>query len=86
MDEKTLAVQRLQDYVAAHFAEPVTPTQLAEAAHFSPWYAARIFRELTGLAPADYLRLSKSTLRLRDEKLPVTAQPLCSTYPVLVGA
>lgn len=74
MDEKTLAVQRMQDYIAAHLAEPITPTQLAEAAHFSPWYAARIFRELTGLAPADYLRrlrLSKSALRLRDEKLRV---------------
>jgi AraC family transcriptional regulator len=74
MDEKTLAVQRMQDYIAAHLAEPITPMQLAEAAHFSPWYAARIFRELTGLAPADYLRrlrLSKSALRLRDEKLRV---------------
>lgn len=74
MDEKTLAVQRMQDYIAAHLAEPITPAQLAEAAHFSPWYAARIFRELTGLAPADYirrLRLSRSALRLRDEKLRV---------------
>lgn len=74
MDEKTLAVQRMQDYIASHLAEPITPAKLAEAAHFSPWYAARIFRELTGLAPADYLRrlrLSKSALRLRDEKLRV---------------
>lgn len=74
MDEKTLAVQRMQDYIEAHLAEPVTPAQLAEAARYSPWYAARIFRELTGLAPADYLRrlrLSKSALRLRDEKLRV---------------
>lgn len=74
MDEKTLAVQRMQDYIASHLAEPITPAKLAEAAHFSPWYTARIFRELTGLTPADYLRrlrLSKSALRLRDEKLRV---------------
>lgn len=74
MDEKTLAVQRMQDYIEAHLAEPITPAQLAEAARYSPWYAARIFRELTGLAPADYLRrlrLSRSALRLRDEKLRV---------------
>ena len=74
MDQKTLAVQRMQDYIEAHLAEPITPAQLAEAARYSPWYAARIFRELTGLAPADYLRrlrLSKSALRLRDEKLRV---------------
>ena len=74
MDEKTLAVQRMQDYIEAHLAEPITPAELAGAARYSPWYAARIFRELTGLAPADYLRrlrLSKSALRLRDEKLRV---------------
>jgi len=74
MDEKTTAVQRMQDYIEAHLTEPITPAQLAEAARYSPWYAARIFRELTGLAPADYLRrlrLSKSALRLRDEKLRV---------------
>ena len=74
MDEKTLAVQRMQDYIGAHLAEPITPAELAEAARYSPWYAARIFRELTGLTPADYLRrlrLSRSALRLRDEKLRV---------------
>lgn len=74
MDEKTLAVQRMQDYIESHLSENITLVNLSEAAHFSPWYAARIFRELTGLAPADYLRrlrLSKSALRLRDEKLRV---------------
>ena len=74
MDEKTLAVQRMQDYIKAHLAQPITPAELAAAARYSPWYAARIFRELTGLAPADYLRrlrLAKSALRLRDEKLRV---------------
>jgi AraC family transcriptional regulator len=71
MTDKILAVQRMQDYIESHLAENVTLADLARAARFSPWYAARIFKELTGLAPADYLRrmrLSKSALRLRDEK------------------
>jgi AraC family transcriptional regulator len=70
MTEKTLAVQRMQDYIEAHLTERITLCDLADAAHFSPFYAARIFKELTGLAPAEYirrLRLSKSALRLRDE-------------------
>ena len=70
MTEKTLAVQRMQDYIEAHITERITLCDLANAAFFSPFYAARIFRELTGLAPAEYirrLRLSKSALRLRDE-------------------
>lgn len=74
MNDKTLAVQRMQDDIESRLTESINLAQLAEAAHFSPWYAARIFKELTGLAPADYirrLRLSKSALRLRDEKVKV---------------
>lgn len=74
MNDKTLAVQRMQDYIDLHAAEPINLAQLSEAACFSPWYAARIFKELTGLSPADYIRrvrLSKSALRLRDEKVKV---------------
>ena len=74
MNDKTLAVQRMQDYIENHLTESVTLAALAGAAGFSPWYAARIFKELTGLAPGDYirrLRLSKSALRLRDEKIKV---------------
>lgn len=70
LTEKTQAVQRMQDYIEAHYRDRITLCDLAEAAHFSPFYAARIFRELTGFAPADYirrLRLSRSALRLRDE-------------------
>lgn len=70
MTEKTRAVQRMQDYIAAHFTEQITLAELADAALFSPFYAARIFKELTGLSPADYIRrvrLSHSALQLRDE-------------------
>lgn len=74
MTEKTEAVQRMQDYIDAHSAEEITLAALAEAARFSPWHSARIFKELTGVTPADYIRkvrLSKSALRLRDEKVKV---------------
>ena len=69
MSDKTEAVQRMQELIARRYAEPITPADLAQAAHFSPWYAARLFRELTGLTPAEYirrLRLSRSALLLRD--------------------
>ncbi|MEA4911442.1 MAG: AraC family transcriptional regulator [Oscillospiraceae bacterium] len=71
MTDKILAVQRMQDYIEAHLPERITLTDLSGAAHFSPFYCARIFKELTGIAPADYIRrlkLSRSALRLRDEK------------------
>lgn len=70
MTEKAEAVQRMQNYIEAHLTERITLADLSQAAFFSPWYSARLFKELTGLAPSDYIRrlkLSKSALRLRDE-------------------
>ena len=68
--EKILAVQQMQDYIAEHLSERITLCDLSGIAKYSPFYCARIFKELTGLAPAEYirrLRLSRSALRLRDE-------------------
>ena len=70
MQERIEAVQRMQDYIESHLGETVTLADLSRASLFSPWYSCRIFKELTGLAPADYIRrlkLSRSALRLRDE-------------------
>ena len=74
MDDRVQAVQSMQDYIEEHVKESITLTDLAEAAHFSPWYSARLFKELTGYAPADYIRrmkLSKSAILLRDENTKV---------------
>ena len=66
--EKLLAVQRMQDYIETHITQPVTLGELARRAGYSPWHAARVFKELTGKAPFDYiraLRLSRAAERLR---------------------
>ena len=70
MKEQIEAVQRMQDYIESHWQESITLADLSKASQFSPWYSARLFRKLTGLSPADYIRrykLSRSALRLRDE-------------------
>ncbi|MGN1234617.1 MAG: helix-turn-helix domain-containing protein [Christensenellaceae bacterium] len=75
MNEKTLAVQRMQDYILAHVAEPMTLADLSKAANFSPWYAHRLFKELTGVSVAEYvrkLRLSEAAKRLKSEKSRIT--------------
>lgn len=74
MTEKVLAVQQMQDYIKNNLTKQITLCDLAETVHFSPFYCARIFKELTGLSPADYIRrmkLSYSALKLRDEKCKV---------------
>ena len=66
MKEQIEAVQRMQDYIESHWQESITLADLSKASHFSPWYSARLFRKLTGLSPADYIRrykLSRSALR-----------------------
>ena len=59
----------MQDYIGRHLTEPVTLLNLARAAGYSPWHSARIFRELTGKAPFEYvreMRLTRAAARLRD--------------------
>lgn len=66
--ERLLAVQRMQDYILSHITEPITLFDLARRAGYSQWHAARVFKELTGKAPFDYiraLRLSRAAERLR---------------------
>lgn len=66
-----MAVQRMQEYIDTHVCEKITLKQLSKASGYSPWYAARIFKELLGRTPFDYiraLRLSKAAMSLRDEE------------------
>lgn len=75
MQEQIEAVQRMQEYIAAHLSEDITLADLAKVAMFSPWYARRIFIAHTGITPSDYirrLRLSRSALCLRDENCLIT--------------
>jgi AraC family transcriptional regulator len=72
MDRKEIAwaVGRMQAYVAEHLNEPITLLDLARCAGYSPYYAARIFRDETGKPPFEYiraLRLTRAALTLRDQ-------------------
>jgi AraC-like DNA-binding protein len=64
----------MQQYIAEHIREPITQHQLAKAAGYSQYHAARIFKELTGKTPFEYIRRLRLTLSarvLRDEKVRV---------------
>jgi len=69
--EKINAVQKMQDYVESHLHEQITLKNLADAAGYSPWHAAKIFKELLGKTPFEYIRsvrLSQAALVLRDQR------------------
>lgn len=74
MDETRAAVRVMQDYITEHISEEITIDDLARCSSFSPGYARKLFLKHLGMTPAVYIRrlkLSKSALRLRDEKLTV---------------
>ncbi len=71
MDERIIAVQRMQDYIKEHLDEEITLSALARESMFSPWYSYRIFKSCTGLTPADCVRrfrLAKAALELKNGK------------------
>lgn len=69
MRDKVDAVQRMQDYVEAHLNDPITLSELSDAAGYTYAHASRVFKELVGISPIDYLRarrLSRAAIQLRD--------------------
>lgn len=74
MEEKVLAVQKMQDYILNHIEEDISFISIAKESLYSPWYARRIFIELTGVTPADYVRrlkLKNAALKLRDNEVKI---------------
>src|SRR5665648_221283 len=72
--EQIKAVQRMQSYIESHLHEPITLHMLASTAGYSPWHAAKIFKELTGKSPFEYIRavrLSRAAVRLRNEDVKI---------------
>ncbi len=72
--EKIDAVQRMQDYIDENINDVITLSDLAKAAGYSQWHSARIFRELIGKSPFEYirvLRLSKAAMKLRDNRIKI---------------
>ncbi len=74
MDEADiiLAVLRMQEYIEKNIVRKITLKELAIEAGYSPWHAARLFKEVTGKTPFDYirsLRLTKAALVLRDNQV-----------------
>lgn len=50
------------DYIYDHYMEPVKVSQLAEVCHFSESYFRKVFLEMKGMSPIDYL----NSIRIRE--------------------
>ncbi len=70
-EEGVKAVRRMQEYIGEHISQPMTSSQLARAAGYSPYRSGRLFKEHTGKTPFEYIRamrLSQAALLPRDGK------------------
>lgn len=88
MEERIEAVQRMQDYIRTNLDEEITMADLARAAMYSPWYSYRLFIQFLNMTPAVYirrLRLSKSALRLRDQKVKIVDVALDAGFDSVDG-
>lgn len=73
--DRIQAAERMQEHIEAHLTERITMAALARAARYSQWHAARLFKEVTGKPPFEYIRLRRLSVaaeRLRDTSCKVT--------------
>lgn len=64
-DEHFAAVMRMMAFIAAHLREPITAHDVAIAAGYSQYHAARVFRAETGSSPFEYIRQERLTAAAR---------------------
>jgi AraC family transcriptional regulator len=64
--EKINAVQRMQDYIRNHINEKIKVEEIAKASGYSKRHATRIFKELLGRTPLDYVRAIRLTYSAKD--------------------
>ena len=54
--ESARAAERIKRYIAPRLREPITAADVARAAGYSQYHAARVFKRETGLSPFEYIR------------------------------
>ena len=50
------AADKMKAYIGEHIREPITAKMLSDAAGYSQYHAARIFKQQTGRTPFEYIR------------------------------
>lgn len=71
----TWLIERVHQYIDAHYAEDITLTQMAEVMHYSPSYLSRFYKQNTGINLMNHLydvRIAKGKELLASSNLKVS--------------
>jgi AraC-type DNA-binding domain-containing proteins len=63
--EVSAAVGQMKKFISEHLHQPITASDVAKAAGYSQYHAARVFKAETGLAPFEYIRRQRLTASAR---------------------
>ncbi len=69
--EKIRKIQQIQDYIEENIGKPISLKDLASVSNYSPWYCSRVFKDILGISPFEYirkLRISKAADCLLNNK------------------
>lgn len=55
-EEESVLGNRVKRYIDAHFKEPLTLQEIADALNVSTYYMAHVFKDMSGYAPMTYLQ------------------------------
>lgn len=65
----------IYDYIENNYKHEISTAELAEIAHVSTYYFSRIFKQITGRTPVEYIneiRLRKSIELLKTDSMNIT--------------
>jgi AraC-like DNA-binding protein len=68
--DKIEAVRKVQIFIESHLNDRITLMDLSRVSGYSQWHIERLFKELTGKTPFEYIRamrLTKAAFALRDD-------------------
>ena len=72
--EKRNMLTEALNYIDSNFTEELKIQQLASKVYLSPDYFRKVFKEITGLSPIDYInkiRMSKASNLLANNQIPI---------------
>lgn len=74
-DEPHTLACLVKEYIDHYYMEPITLQTMGDALHFSPYYLAHVFKEMSGYSPIQYLlrrRIGEAQTLLISTSLPVS--------------